>query len=428
MVLFVFTMNLVHSLDVDSLLQEMNLFADIEIASEDVLNGMESGILPDVQALPSGLRDQLEQVCNKMDVTYHYNLDAPTVLYGDDAEEYSKIILDSGNYYGNNGIEDDDIYIQRANAFRKGDNAILLQQSYRFYDYEQMEDFEIFEGSIDKAKFESGEYVIAVALTGEGDSYYHVGDVVSLYDEFPDESAYNYEKDENGRYTFFDQLATKKYTVMAVVSDKYQNLMNGGNSCQGNLEYIFPTKSMEYMSETPDLFMITMDAPDNKTLQTVEPLIQTCLNSMGGEDVVSYRSRGVYKSQLDEFGRMIALIGNGLALVVGLMSLVNFLNSCISGIAERREEFATLQAIGMTKEKLIKVVRRENLYTILLAVIPGYVIGHLLSAILIQKASESIEYVAWNITLLPGLVLALGITLLSMVYPNRKTDIGDRKY
>jgi putative ABC transport system permease protein len=125
---------------------------------------------------------------------------------------------------------------------------------------------------------------------------------------------------------------------------------------------------------------------------------------------------------------MIALIGNGLALVVGLMSLVNFLNSCISGIAERREEFATLQAIGMTKEKLIKVVRRENLYTILLAVIPGYVIGHLLSAILIQKASESIEYVAWNITLLPGLVLALGITLLSMVYPNRKTDIGDRKY
>jgi len=142
----------------------------------------------------------------------------------------------------------------------------------------------------------------------------------------------------------------------------------------------------------------------------------------------SYRSRGAYKRELEEFGMVLALIGNSLALMVGAMALVNFLNSCVSGIAERKEEFATLQAIGMTKKQLLGVLRRENLYTVLWAVIPGYLVGHLLSVAAIYKASESIDYLAWNITLLPGIILAVVACLLSMVYPNRRTDIGDKKH
>lgn len=124
---------------------------------------------------------------------------------------------------------------------------------------------------------------------------------------------------------------------------------------------------------------------------------------------------------------MIALIGNGLAVLIGVMALVNFLNSTVSGIAERKEEFSTLQAIGMMKRLLLKVLRLENLYTVFLAVIPGFLIGQLVSAAMIRKASESLPYLKWNGTFLPGILLAVVIVVLTMINPNRRTDVGDRK-
>lgn len=125
---------------------------------------------------------------------------------------------------------------------------------------------------------------------------------------------------------------------------------------------------------------------------------------------------------------MIALIGNGLAVLIGVMALVNFLNSTVSGIAERKEEFSTLQAIGMMKRLLLKVLRLENLYTVLLAVIPGFLIGQLVSAVMVRKASESLPYFKWNGTFLPGILLAVVIVALTMIYPNRRTDVGMEKF
>lgn len=124
---------------------------------------------------------------------------------------------------------------------------------------------------------------------------------------------------------------------------------------------------------------------------------------------------------------MVSLFGNGLALMVGMMALVNFLNSTVSGIAERMEEFSTLQAIGMMKRLLLKVLRLENVYTVLLAVIPGYLVGHFLSVAAIHKASESLPYLKCHVTLLPGLLLATLVGVLSMVYPNRGTDLGGKR-
>ena len=173
--------------------------------------------------------------------------------------------------------------------------------------------------------------------------------------------------------------------------------------------------------------MVTMDAPDTDTLARVEPEVRACLKRMGGDDIVSIRSRSTYKEGLDRFAVEIGLIGNGLAVLVGVMALVNFLNSTVSGIAERKEEFSTLQAIGMMKGLLLKVLRLENLYTVLWAVVPGFLIGQLISAVAIDKLSETIPYFRWNGTVLPGVALAVVIVALSMIYPNRKTDVGDRK-
>lgn len=428
MLLFVATMNIINSLDVDALLeQQFNLFADIEIATDQALRFLDTGEMGNAQEIPGELRAELEKVSEGMETVYHYNLYAISILYDEDAEKYCEILLDNVDYQ--EGLDEDsaerEILIPRARAYRENGKPIGIQHSYRFYDYEQVSDFEVFEGEIDREKYESGEYVLAVAMDGYGDTYYHAGDVVRLYDEFPDEM--DFTRDENGRYSFFDSLRTKEYTVMAVVSDTYQNQMAWGDKHTAGFEYILPTQLMENFPKTPDLFLVTMNAPDADTLARVEPEVRACLKRMGGDDVVSCHSRRTYQEMLDQLGMMIALIGNGLAVLIGVMALVNFLNSTVSGIAERKEEFSTLQAIGMMKRLLLKVLRLENLYTILLAVIPGFLIGQLVSAVMIRKASESLPYFKWDGTFLPGILLAVVIVALSMIYPNRRTDVGDRK-
>ena len=225
-----------------------------------------------------------------------------------------------------------------------------------------------------------------------------------------------YHSDRRRNITAITAIALSAMLVMAVFS----TIMSITTLTKRNQQMIGFWKQ-------PELFMVTMNAPDADTLTRVEPEVRACLERIGGDDVVSYRSKGTYKNALEQFAMEIGLIGNGLAVVVGVMALVNFLNSTVSGIAERKEEFSTLQAIGMMKRLLLKVLRLENLYTVLWAVVPGYLIGHIISAAALRKASAFLPYIKPDTALLPGVALAAAIAGLSMIYPNRRTDVGDRK-
>ncbi len=425
--LFVTTMNFVHSLNLDALLSMLNLFADIEIAAEDSLYGMELGDAGDIIAIPHSIRGELEKITGNVEAVYHYQLQVPLFLDGEDAEDYCRAVVDNERYK-ESLAEDEWLYelmVGRGLSYRENGTPICMQDSYRFYEYDQIADFEVFEGSIDRDKFESGEYVLAVALDEEGSSMYHAGDVVKLYDEFPVEEEYSFVRDDNGNFPYFESLRKKEYTVMAVVSDTYHNQMSWGDAHTVGFEYILPAQRMEQLQRMPDLFLVTMDAADAETLKRVEAEVKECLEKMNGEGEIAYRSKGTYRESLDRLGMLVSLLGYGLAVMVGVMALVNFLNSNVSGIAERKEEFSTLQAIGMMKRLLLKVLRLENLYTVLLAVIPGYLLGQSLSVLMIHKASENLPYLRCDLMLLPGILLSVLIGMLSMLYPNRRTDIGD---
>ncbi len=431
MVLFVCTMTAVNSLNLDAFLQNFNQFADITVATEDVLDSnVDSSLrfLSNLEAdyLPEGLEDRLVEVSNGMEMVSHYGLSMFAPLYGEEADKFCSIVL--GNGYRKDA-EGDDFGVQRALEYQNGEkSAIPSEYDYRFYEYGQMEGFEVYEGSMNREKFESGNYVLVVAQDGEGESLYHAGDTVSLYSKYPedaDEVVEHFKPDENGRYAYFDALPRKDYEVLAVVGDSYRRQMCSGDAHMSTaLEFIFPMQEIEGMPKKPGLFMVTMDAPDADTLERVEQRVAECLEKEGGENTVSFRSRSTYRSFLEQFGMVLALIGNGLAVLVGVMFIVSFLNSCVSGIAERKEEFATLQAIGMTRKSLIMVLRWENLYTVIAAAVPGYLVGQFLGFAAVRALSGRINYLVWTPSIFPGILLAAAMCAFAMVYPNRRTDIG----
>ena len=62
---------------------------------------------------------------------------------------------------------------------------------------------------------------------------------------------------------------------------------------------------------------------------------------------------------------MFMLLGGALSFIVGLVGVLNFFNSIVTGITARRRELAVLQSIGMTGRQLQTMLALEGLlYTL----------------------------------------------------------------
>jgi putative ABC transport system permease protein len=317
--------------------------------------------------------------------------------------------------------------IDNVKAHQENGSPIWSTVYYKFYDIDQMNDFPIFEGEIDREKYESGNYVLATAIDEEGHSLYHVGDRVRIYEELPTVEGLVAAKGEGeqGVGNYYQSLPSREYEVMAVVGNRFEEEMYPREKLR-TIDFLFPTEAMAKMSAEPELKLIAIDAYDLQQLNEIEEYVKEVLQHPGNEGKVEYRSVAEYNNSLNEFRLLFSLIGNGLALVIGMMAFGNFINNCISGIVERKEEFRTLKAIGMPRNQLLRILRYENLFTVLTAVIPAYILGQVISKFLIVKIADRLGWLKWNRSWIPGIVLMIVLIGISLIYPNRKTDLEEQ--
>ena len=74
-----------------------------------------------------------------------------------------------------------------------------------------------------------------------------------------------------------------------------------------------------------------------------------------------YESKAVKRSEFDSFKKMFSLLGGLLCLIIGFVGLLNFFNTVMAGILERKNEIAVLQAIGMTGKQVKSMLITEGL-------------------------------------------------------------------
>ena len=118
----------------------------------------------------------------------------------------------------------------------------------------------------------------------------------------------------------------------------------------------------------------------------------------------NYESRASYEKEFNSFRGMFLLLGTVLSFVAGLVGIINFVNTVITGIVSRKKELAVLQAVGMTERQLKEMLIWEGLLyasgSALLAVI--------LSAVLEPLLSDVLEKVFWffsgHFTLMPAVI------------------------
>lgn len=249
------------------------------------------------------------------------------------------------------------------------------------------ENIEVTEGKLDWKKFLSGKYVITgqySILDDKTVNYYNVGETVTI-------------KNDNGE--------TRKYEVMAVGDLVYAcGLQVFG---MFNCNYILPEKEyLDFIGKQQP--MRTIFNVDKQQMDTIEEWItKYCTNI---EPDLTYKSKRTISSEFETSTKMYAMIGSLLGLTLGIIGILNFINTIVTSVLSRKQEFAMMEAVGLTKRQLKTLLCYEGAFYIIVTIIASVIISSLLNLTVIRFIGNQLFFFTGHFTLLP-IILCIPILL-----------------
>ena len=143
-------------------------------------------------------------------------------------------------------------------------------------------------------------------------------------------------------------------------------------------------------------------------------------------------SRIQAKERLRQMQSVLYILGGGIAILLGFVGLLNFVNILSASIVRRKVEFAILESIGMTKRQLRQQVIYEGASYAIIAILLFSTLGTMLTLMLLNVFSSQVSYALCRYPVLPALLIVIALGILSTVIPtilfqcSCKTSLIDR--
>lgn len=266
-------------------------------------------------------------------------------------------------------------------------------------------------GKIDMEKLSTGDYVIYGGYTNDNGApvwdriKYDIGDKIKL-------------TTENG---------VREFEVMAIIPYDYTNssryflesyvtAINGKivtDSKKGQLLYL-PSNIYKEIVASPFTMVYQFDV-NTENITDYESFLEDYTNNV--DYTLDYDSRNKQKGEFDNFKNMFLLVGGSLSFIVGLVGIVNFINSIITSVITRKRELALLESIGMTKKQLNFMLIREGIYYSLGTMIISVILSIVISITVIKKLISKSFFATYNFTLNPLFIALPIIVILGIVLP-----------
>ena len=210
------------------------------------------------------------------------------------------------------------------------------------------------------------------------------------------------------------QIRTEAYTVMGIVNDYPYS---GFSKC-----FTLPKQLMNEAAGIDCTGTISVITDTEKT-DTVEAALNQLID--GNSDVVmeNIKESITYYSGLQQLSFGVLLI---VAVIVVCFSLINLVNTTITNFLSRRQEIGMLQAIGLSKKQLIRMLCYEGLiysvFATLVTLVLGSGLGFLSVQIVVKTMNPYFYYsFPWLIVLIYlAILLIVQFTLISYTTGNLK--------
>lgn len=245
------------------------------------------------------------------------------------------------------------------------------------------------EGDLDWEKFQSGDYIIAnsMKLDESHINFYDPGESVTLTNQ---------------------QGETRTYQVMAVAS--MPNAAEFRMYGLMDLTYILPVEEFNWYCGQRQPLRTLFNVKDG-SIETVQEWISNYCSQVNPS--LTLTSRETIIAEFHSMSWMIAVVGGLLAFILGLIGILNFINTIITSILSRRRELAMIESVGMTGKQLRQMLTFEGLYYGGFTIAAAVTAGSLVNVTVMKGLQNSFDYFRWHFTVLP-LVLCLPFLLLTV--------------
>ena len=278
--------------------------------------------------------------------------------------------------------------------------------STMFYGVEEfvLSEMKVWKGESDlegmKQKLSTGDYIIYAAPvtdsgTVEEDKVIHEpGDKVVL--------TYT---DKNGSYK------EKEVTVLSVIKLDYWNLTN---RMSAYFPYYTDSEVFKKMLSEKYLMSYSFDVKDGKEQDAEQFLEHYTKNT---EPLMDYTSKLQYKQQFESLTGIFLLVGTALSFVIGIIGVLNFINSILTGIFTRQKEFAIMHAVGMTRRQIAVLVVTEGVYYVAFTALFSLIAGILFSTTVVKTLSGGMWFMRYHFTITPMLIVLPVMFILGILVP-----------
>lgn len=328
------------------------------------------------------------------------------------------------DYYKSMGWFDEE-YMEYILDEKNGDQKGNYTDNIKLYGMDSLplSYLHVVDGDISKVNDTDENYIIEVLMDDdygnviEESGAYEVGDTITLmygeryewYDirdggEIDENTPNKYIEQRDGEYWEVTYTICARATVPNSIS--YRRY--------GNMSYILGSKNYIRDTKTENIMLHLMDVEDNEE-NRMDSFLKNYTTKVN--PIYNYESKKQYQNQFVEFRNVFVIIGGVLALIVGMIGVLNFFNAIFTGIHTRKREFAVMQSVGMTGGQLKKMLVYEGILYTGLSLIMAVFLCFAIEPFVLQAMSETYWFFGGKMTLIPLLILLPVFLLIGIFVP-----------
>ena len=146
--------------------------------------------------------------------------------------------------------------------------------------------------------------------------------------------------------------------------EDYENNLSEGIGRRKDIhivpEIIYVSEAgMERLTKTPIISAIGVDIKDMNQVEQIDSELQA-LNGTLTKQEWSYKSPVGMMEEYNQVTYSMNLLGNGAAVLLIVIGLINFINVMLTGVVARKNEFAVMESIGTSKKQIKKILTLEG--------------------------------------------------------------------
>lgn len=247
------------------------------------------------------------------------------------------------------------------------------------------------EGELDYEKLDSGDYVVMAGFLGDDGTYhkeeseFHAGDRIKVR--------------TGGQ--------EREYQVLAVVglpSGLQMDSSEGGYESillsEGQLHALFP--------EEKEPIVCAFNASEGE-FDSLNREVQDMVSQMSGR----VATRQSAEQEFYEIQGTYRTVGVVLALIFGVIGILNLTNVILTGAIARQSEFAVMRSIGMSRRQLRRLFVYEGLIYALFSGGAGIILASALSLTAVRAIVGGWWFASYRLTVVPAVLAALVCTALA---------------